>query len=59
MNYDMIFRMNVEELKKYLRLGALRVSGRKQELVARVFAAVAENNVQPVLLCLPLKSRRS
>ena len=31
----------------YLRLWALRVTGRKQELVARVFAAV-ENEVQPV-----------
>ena len=47
MDYDMISRMNVDELKKYLRLRALKVSGRKEELVARVFAAV-ENNVQPV-----------
>ena len=37
----MISRMNVDELKKYLRLRALKVSGRKEELVARVF----ENNV--------------
>ena len=43
----MISRMNVDELKQYLRLRALKVSGRKEELVARVFAAV-ENNVQPV-----------
>ena len=47
MDYDMISRMNVDELKKYLRLRALKVSGRKEELVARVFSAV-ENNVQPV-----------
>ena len=49
----MISRLNVDELKKYLRLRALKVSGRKEELVstvARVFAAVVgvENNVQPV-----------
>ena len=37
----------VDELKKYLRLRVLKVSGRKEELVAGVFAAV-ENNVQPV-----------
>ena len=43
----MISRMNVDELKKYLRLRALKVSGRKEELVARVFSTV-ENIVQPV-----------
>ena len=47
MDYDMISGMNVEELKRHLRLRALRVTGRKQELVARVFSAV-ENEVQPV-----------
>ena len=47
MDYNMISGMNVEELKRYLRLRALRVTGRKQELVARVFTAV-ENEVQPV-----------
>ena len=43
----MVSSMGVEELKKYLRLRGLRVTGRKQELVARVFAAV-ENGVEPV-----------
>ena len=43
----MISRMDVDELKKYLRLRTMKVNGRKEELVARVFAA-AENNVQPV-----------
>ena len=38
MDYDMVSSMGVEELKKYLRLRGLRVTGRKQELVARVFA---------------------
>ena len=43
----MISGMNLEELKRYLRLRVLRVTGRKQELVARAFSAV-ENEVQPV-----------
>ena len=43
----MVSSMGVEELKKYLRLRGLRVTGRKQVLVARVFAAV-ENGVEPV-----------
>ena len=47
MDYGMVSSMGVEELKKYLRLRGLRVTGRKQELVARVFAAV-ENGVEPV-----------
>ena len=38
----MIYCMNVDELKKYLRLRALKVCGRnEEELIARVF----ENNV--------------
>ena len=47
MEFDMINEMKVDELKKYLRLRGLKISGRKVELVARVFAA-HENNVQPV-----------
>ena len=39
--------MKVEELKNFLRLHGLKVSGRKEELVARVFVAI-ENNVQIV-----------
>ena len=36
--------MKVEELKDYLKLRGLKVSGRKVELVAQVFSA-SENNV--------------
>lgn len=43
----MIAKMYVEELKTYLRARGLKLSGRKNELVARVFAAM-ENGVQPV-----------
>ena len=47
MDFELVNKMKVEELKTYLRLRGLKVSGRKVELVARVFAA-SENNVQPV-----------
>ena len=47
MEFDMINDVKVDELKKYLRLRGLKISGRKVELVARVFSA-HENNVQPV-----------
>ena len=47
MDYEMISKLKVEELKSYLKLRNLKVSGSKPELIARVFVAV-ENNVQPV-----------
>ena len=42
----MLSKMRVEELKSYLKIRRLKVSGKKEELVARVFVAF-ENNVQP------------
>ena len=39
MDYDLISSMRGEELKNFLKLRGLKVSGRKVELVARVFAA--------------------
>lgn len=47
MDYDLIEKMKVEELKNYLRVRGLLLNGRKKELVARVFSAM-ENNVQPI-----------
>ena len=47
MDVDLIKGMKVKDLKTYLQLRGLKVSGRKEELVARVFAA-KENNVQPI-----------
>eukprot|EP00795_Rhopilema_esculentum_P006578 gene6578-12114_t len=47
MDFDMVAKMKVEELKSYLRPRGLKVSGRKEEQVARVFAA-AENDVKPI-----------
>ena len=44
MDYDMISSLKVEELKKLLRERGLKITGRRVELVARVFAAL-ENNV--------------
>ena len=46
MEYNMVCSMKVEELKSYLRLRGLRISGRKEILVARVYSAM-ENNVMP------------
>ena len=47
MDCDMVRKMKTDELKMYLRLRGLKVSGRKAELVARVISA-SENNVQPI-----------
>ena len=47
MEFDMVSKMKVDDLKKFLCLRGLKVSGKKAELVARVFAAY-ENKVQPV-----------
>ena len=47
MDYDLISKISLEELKNYLRIRGLKVSGRKNELVARVFAA-SENGVKPI-----------
>ena len=43
MDYDKINKMKVGELKDFLRLRALKVTGKKTELVARAFAAVEFN----------------
>ena len=47
MDYDLISKMSLEEPKNYLRICALKVKGRKNELVARVFAA-SENGTKPI-----------
>ena len=39
--------MKVDELKNFLRLRGLKESGRKNELIARVFIAM-ENNIKVV-----------
>ena len=47
MDYDLISKMSLEELKNYLRIRGLKVNGRKNELIARVFAA-SENGVKTI-----------
>lgn len=39
MNYELLEKMKVEELKNYLKIRHLKVTGEKKRLVARVFAA--------------------
>ena len=43
----MMSKMSVREMKNYLKVHGLKVSGKKEELIARAFVAV-ENNVQPI-----------
>ena len=43
----MVNNMKVEELKCYLRLRGLKISGKKAVLVSRVFSAM-ENNIMPI-----------
>ena len=47
MDYELVEKMKVEELKSYFKIRGLRVRGTKKILIARVFAA-RENGVQPV-----------
>ncbi len=47
MDLELIWEMKVVELKDFLRLRGLKVSGQKEELVARAFVAM-ENNVAVV-----------
>ena len=47
MEYELLEKMKVEELKNYLKIRGSKVTVTKKELVARVFAA-SENRVQPV-----------
>ena len=47
MDYDLISKMSLEELKNYIRIRDLKFNGRKNDLVARLFAA-GENGVKPI-----------
>ena len=47
MDYDLISKIGSEERKNYLRIRGLKVNGRKNELVVRVFAA-SENGFKPI-----------
>ena len=47
MDYDLVAKMHVNELKNYLKVRGLKISANKNELVARIFSTM-ENNVMPV-----------
>ena len=47
MDYDLVAKIHVNELKNYLKVRWLKISGNKNESVAGVFSAI-ENNVMPV-----------
>ena len=51
----MIEKLNMEELKNYLKIRGLKVTGRKKELVARVFNA-QENDVRPVKIAVEIEA---
>ena len=52
MEQDIISKMDLEKLKNHLRIRHLMVNGRKNELVARVFAA-SKNAVKPIKTVVP------
>ena len=52
---DLITKMSLEKLKNYLRICSLNFNGRKNELVARVFAA-SKNGVKPIKTAVEVKA---
>ena len=54
MDYDLVAKTHINELKNYLKVRELEISGSKNELVARVFS-VMENNVMPVKTAVEVK----
>ena len=52
MDYELL---KVEELKNYLKIRGLKVTGTKKELVAWVFAA-SENGFQPIKTAVEIES---
>ena len=47
MDYNLISKLSVEELKNYLRIRGLKVKGKKNQQMAKVFAA-SENGLKPI-----------
>ena len=52
---DLITKMSLEKLKNYLRIRGLNFNGRKNELVARVFAA-SKNGVKPIKIAVEVET---
>ena len=55
MDYDLISGMGLEELRNYLRIHDLKVNGRKNELVARVFTA-SEIGAKPIKTAMEVEA---
>ena len=55
MDYELLEKMKVKELKNYLKILILQVKVTKTELVVQVFAAI-ENGVQPVKAAVEIES---
>ena len=55
MDYELLEKMKVDELKNYLKIRGLKVTGTKKELVSRAFTA-SENGVQPVKTAIEIES---
>ena len=47
MDYDLVVKVHVNELRNYLKVRGLKLSGNKNELFARFFSTM-ENNIMPV-----------
>ena len=55
MDYELLEKMKVDELKNYLKIRGLKVTGTKKKLVSRAFTA-SENGVQPVKAGIEIES---
>ena len=55
MDYKMLNNMKIEELKNFLR--GLKVTGKKEILVARAFCAIENNNVTLVKTAQKLEAQ--
>ena len=54
MDYELLDKIKVKELKSYLKIRGLKVKGTKKELIARVFDA-SENGVQLVKAAIEIE----
>ena len=55
MDYKLLEKMKIKELKNYFEIRGLKVTRTKRELVAWVFGA-SENGVQPVKTVVEIES---
>ena len=55
MDYELLKKMKVEELKNYLKIRGLKVTGTKKELAGQVFTD-NENGVKPVKTAVEIES---